>query len=185
MESNQYTELNVVSILQIFDGIFDKLSQFEDKLICYPEELNEQIVDNINKIDFSDLCQKYKVDIDINKRIIDRIESMYYSSYDKKLRTIFKINNNLIFDKEINKNKNHLSFNDLIEKCKNSRNKISHADDKDIYLKELENTVYLYKFVLTFRMLIFNEVSLYRYVDNIKLSKHINNLDSYIEEHLQ
>lgn len=185
MKSNQYTELNVVSILQIFDGIFDKLSQFEDKLICYPEELNEQIVGNINKIDFSDLCQKYKVDIDINKRIIDRIESMYYSSYDKKLRTIFKINNNLIFNKEINKNENHLSFNDLIEKCKNSRNKISHADDKNIYLKELENTVYLYKFVLTFRMLIFNEVSLYRYVDNIKLSRHINNLDSYIEEHLQ
>lgn len=184
MESNQYTELNVVSILQIYDGIFDKLSQFEDKQICYPKELNEQIINNINEIDFSDLCQKYKVDIDINKRIIDRIESMYYSSYDKKLRTIFKINNKLIFDKEIQKKKDHLSFNDLIEKCKNSRNKISHADDKDIYLKELENTVYLYKFVLTFRMLIFNEVSLYKYVDNIKLSRHINNLDLYIESKL-
>lgn len=184
MESNQYTELNVVSILQIYDGIFDKLSQFKDKLICYPEELNRQIVDCINQVDFSDLCDKYKVDIDINKRIIDRIESMYYSSYDKKLRTIFKINNKLIFYKEIHKEKKHLSFNNLIEKCKNSRNKISHADDKDIYLKELENTVYLYKFVLTFRMLIFNEVSLYKYVDNIKLSRHINNLDLYIESKL-
>lgn len=153
-------------------------------MICYPEELNRQIVDCINQVDFSDLCDKYKVDIDINKRIIDRIESMYYSSYDKKLRTIFKINNKLIFYKEIHKEKKHLSFNNLIEKCKNSRNKISHADDKDIYLKELENTVYLYKFVLTFRMLIFNEVSLYKYVDNIKLSRHINNLDLYIESKL-
>jgi len=184
MEGNQYTELNVVSILQIYDGIFDKLSQFKDKLICYPEELNKQIVNCINQVDFSDLCDKYKVDIDINKRIIDRIESMYYSSYDKKLRTIFKINNKLIFYKEIHNERNHLSFNGLIEKCKNSRNKISHADDKDIYLKELENIVYLYKFVLTFRMLIFNEVSLYKYVDNIKLSRHINNLDSYIESNL-
>ena len=184
MESNQYTELNVVLILQVFDGIFDKLLQFSDKLVCYPEELNIQIVDCINQIDFSDLCHKYKVDIDINKRIIDRIENMHYSSYDKKLRTIFKINNKLIFEKEINKAKNHLSFNNLIEKCKNSRNKISHADDKAVYLKELENTVYLHKFVLTFRMLIFNEIFLYKYVDNIKLSRCINNFDSYIESNL-
>lgn len=185
MESNQYNELNVVSILQIFDGIFDKLSQFSDKLVCYPEELNEEIIYCINKIDFSDLCFKYDIKVDINKRILDRIKCMYYSSYDKKLRTIFKINNKLIFNKEIYNITNHLNFNVLIEKCKNSRNKISHADDKDVYLNKLENCVYLYKFVLTFRMLIFNEIHLEKYIDKFKLIRHINNLDSYIEKYIQ
>ena len=115
------------------------------------------------------------------KNNVELVYDVYKEEYIKDSFIVVAATNN----KEINKNENHLSFNDLIEKCKNSRNKISHADDKNIYLKELENTVYLYKFVLTFRMLIFNEVSLYRYVDNIKLSRHINNLDSYIEEHLQ
>lgn len=184
MEGNGYTEINVVSLLQVFDGIFDKLSIFSNLTCSFSEELNNKIIERINAIDFTDLCNSYNVDINFNERIVSMISKMYLSSFDKKLRKIFKINKSIIFDKEIKKMENHLHFNDLIIKCKNSRNKISHADDKEEYLKEMENVIYMFKFVLTFRLMIIDEIGLDKMIDEELLIKHIDNLDRYIEKHL-
>lgn len=182
MESNAYSELNVVSILQVFDGIFNKLSLFSDSVESYSKDLNDQIIKKINNIDFSDLCNKYNIKINFNEKITKVIASMYLCSFDKKLRKIFKIKKGIIFEKELKKSKNHLHFNNLVEKCKNSRNKISHADDKEEYLKEMENSVYIHKFILTFRMLIISEIGLEKKLNISKLQVHINNLDLYIEK---
>ena len=62
---------------------------------------------------------------------------------------------------------------------------VSHADEKSNYLTSTESLVYIYKFVLTFRLLIFNEIGLSKYIDSDKLEEVIEKLDAYIEKNLK
>lgn len=182
MENNKYNELNVVKILQIFDGIFANLQQFSNDLYIYPKELNDEIINYIDNIDFNDLNEKYQVNININDKIKQCIESMYKVKYREKIKHIFEINNVIVFKAEKNEKSGHLKFNELVNKSVNSRNMVSHADEKSKYLTSTESLVYIYKFVLTFRLLIFNEIGLSKYIDLDKLEEVTEKLDAYIEK---
>lgn len=184
MENNKYNELNVVKILQIFDGIFANLQQFSNDLNIYPKELNDDIINYIDNIDFNDLNEKYQVSININDKIKQCIYSMYKVNYREKIKHIFETNNEIIFEAEKNEKSGHLKFTELVNKSVNSRNMVSHADEKSKYLTSTESLVYIYKFVLTFRLLIFNAIGLSKYIDSDKLEKVIKRLDAFIEKNL-
>lgn len=185
MENNKYNELNVVKILQIFDGIFANLQQFSNDLNIYPKELNDDIINYIDNIDFNDLNEKYQVSININDKIKQCIYSMYKVNYREKIKHIFETNNEIIFEAEKNEKSGHLKFTELVNKSVNSRNMVSHADEKSKYLTSTESLVYIYKFVLTFRLLIFNAIGLSKYIDSDKLEEVIEKLDAYIEKNLK
>ena len=186
-DNDSYNEIRIVNILHVFDGIYDKLSINNFPSEEFPEKATNDINELINEIDFSEIKKEYNINenININTRIISIIQRIHLYSFSKKLKKMFKINNGIVFKKEINKEKNHIHFSTLINKCVNSRNKISHADDqKEKYLVDLENTIYIHKFILIFRLLLFKQISLDEYINYDKLSKLIDTINQYIEESL-
>ena len=69
-------------------------------------------------------------------------------------------------------------YDTFIEKCVNSRNRLSHVNENENYLFEKENIVYIYKLVLIFRLLVLQEIGLDNKMDMIILIiclKSINN----------
>ena len=90
MKKKSYIEINVVNILQTLDGLYDKLTIFENKTEDYSKEMNDDIVGYIKTIDFKHINNKYNNDTNINNKITTVIGRMNYISYRKKLKNMFK-----------------------------------------------------------------------------------------------
>ena len=182
MKKNSYVEINVVNILQTLDGIFDKLSVFKDQIEDYSTDMNDDIINVIKSIDFSNINTKYNSSVKINDKIVSCINRMNYIQYRRKLKKMFGYDNFLVFKEEKKaKNKLFITYDLLINKCVNSRNKFSHVIDNEDYLFETENIVYIHKFVLIFRLLILEEIGLKKYINMQLLNLHINLINDYIK----
>lgn len=180
-----YNEIRVVNLLQILDGLYYELKRFKTKTEEFPKKEMKLISEKISEVNFPDIKNVSGEKIDINRRINNITEKMYLYSFRKRLKEMFKINDAIVFKKEINKEPNHINLKSLIDKCYNSRNRLSHVtNDKENFLKNNENVVYMHKLILTIRLLIFQDISLNSYINNEKLSKLINNIDRYIEKNL-
>ena len=135
MSRNSYAEINVVNILQTLDGLYDKLSKFKNKKEHYSVEMNNDIMNVIKNIDFSDINKKYNNDTNINNKILGCIGKMNYLQYRNKLKNMFKYCDYLVFKEEKKSNNSpFIKYNTLVNKCVNSRNKSSHASDNEDYL---------------------------------------------------
>jgi hypothetical protein len=107
---------------------------------------------------------------------------MNYIQYRRKLKKMFGYDNFLVFKEEKKgKNKPFITYDLLINKCVNSRNKFSHVIDNEDYLFETENIVYIHKFILIFRLLILEEIGLKKYINTQLLNLHINLINDYIK----
>lgn len=182
MQSNSYTELNIVQILQALDGLFLSLNDFSSVVLDFSDNYRSEIVNIIKTTKFpkSDEISEDDLRNKLNG-ILSRFNEI---SFRKKLRILFNVNSGIIFKSEIDKKEGHLPYNLLIDKCYGSRNRISHSSTQSCYLEELENTVYMYKLILLIRILIINQVGLKYFIKDYFLKKHISNLDKYIEAHL-
>ena len=185
MKKKSYIEINVVNILQTLDGLYNKLTVFENKTEDFSKEMNEDIVDYIKTIDFKHINKKYGNDTNINDKIISSINRMNYISYRKKLKNMFKYGQYVVF-KEEKKNNNlpFIKYDTLIEKCGNSRNKFSHVDEKENYLFEIENVVYIHKLILIFRLLVLEEIGLDKEINLSYLYGHLMMINNYIKSAL-
>lgn len=185
MKKKSYIEINVVNILQTLDGLYNKLTVFENKTEDFSKEMNEDIVDYIKTIDFKHINKKYGNDTNINDKIISSINRMNYISYRKKLKNMFKYGQYVVF-KEEKKNNNlpFIKYDTLIEKCVNSRNKFSHVDEKENYLFEIENVVYIHKLILIFRLLVLEEIGLDKEINLSYLYGHLMMINNYIKSAL-
>lgn len=182
MKRNSYVEINVVNILQTLDGLYDKLSKFKNEKEHYSVEMNNDIINTIKNIDFSDINKKYNNDTNINNKIVGCISRMNYLQYRNKLKNMFKYSDYLVFKEEKkNNNSPFIKYNTLINKCVNSRNKFSHIIDNEDYLFETENVVYIHKFVLIFRLLILEEIGLSASINMQLLHAHILLINNYIK----
>ena len=76
MKTKSYVEINVVNLLQTLDGLYDKLSIFENEKEDFSKEMNNDIIKLVKNVDFTEVNNKYKNTIDINKKIIDNIQRM-------------------------------------------------------------------------------------------------------------
>lgn len=184
MKKNSYIEIDIVNILQILDGIYDKLSIFENQTEDYCVEMNNDIISKIKDIDFSEINKKYGSDIDINEKIIKSIERMYKINYCKKLKNMFKYDSYFVFKEERKKHEPFIEYGKLIGKCVNSRNKISHVVPIDECFNAMENAVYIYKFILIFRLLILQEIDLSDNINKSFLNGHILLINNYIKSNL-
>lgn len=183
MKKQPYIEIKVVNILQTLDGIYNKLTAFENKQEDFSEDMNNEIKEEINKLDFSIIKKKYGNNIKINERINNCINRMNFTQYRKKLKNMFKYDNYLLFKEERKKDNNpFIKYDDFITKCYNSRNKLSHVDEKDVCLVGNENTTYIYKLTLLFRLLILQEIGLQKEINMSLLNIHILSINNYIKK---
>jgi len=182
MKRNSYVEINVVNILQTLDGLYDKLSIFKNKVEDYSTEMNNDIINLIKDIDFTYINKKYKNSLSINNRIISSIQRMNYIPYRRKLKNMFQYSNYLVFKEEKkNNNSPFIKYNILINKCVNTRNRLSHIINNEDYLFETENTVYIHKLVLIFRLLVLEEIGLNKSIDAQLFDLHVSSINKYIQ----
>lgn len=182
MKKKSYIEINVVNILQTLDGLYDKLTIFENKIEDYSKEMNDEIVDYIKTLDFKYINNKYNNDTNINDKITTMISRMNYISYRKKLKNMFRYGNYVIFKEERKSNNSpFIKYDTLIEKCVNSRNKFSHVDEKENYLFEDENVVYIHKLILIFRLMVLEEIGLDKEINMSYLNGHLMLVNDYIK----
>lgn len=182
MKRNSYVEINVVNVLQTLDGLYDKLSKFKNKIVDYSSEMNDDIINLIKSVDFSDINSKYNNNININNKIVGCIGRMNYVQYRMKLKNMFEYNDYIVFKEEKkNNNKPFIKYNTLINKCVNSRNKFSHVVDNKDYLFETENVVYIHKLILIFRLLVLEEIGLSTNINMQLLNLHISLVNNYIK----
>lgn len=182
MKRNSYVEINAVNVLQTLDGLYDKLSKFKNKIEDYSSEMNDDIINLIKSVDFSDINSKYNNNININNKIVGCIRRMNYVQYRMKLKNMFEYNDYIVFKEEKkSNNKPFIKYNILINKCVNSRNKFSHVADNEEYLFETENVVYIHKLILIFRLLVLEEIGLSTSVNMQLLNLHISLINNYIK----
>ena len=182
MKMTSYVEIGVVNLLQTMDGLYDKLSRFENEKEEFSKEMNDDIIDLLTNMDFTEINNKYENTININEKIIGIIQRMNCISYRKKLNNMFKYNQYLVFKEERKKeNAPFIKYNTFIEKCVNSRNKFSHVDEKENYLFEEENVVYIYKIILIIRLLILEEIGLNTEINQSLLNGHLLLVNDYIK----
>ena len=186
MEKNEsYKEIIAANLIQILDGIYDKLDFLKPYSEEFSELANNDIKEKINEIDFSEIKKKYNINssININEKINNVIQQINLYSFRKRLKKLCEINRN-IFQKEYDGKEKHIKFNKLINKFIGSRNKISHVDNNDIYLEGIENLLYIHKLILLIRLLIFKQLKLDTYINKESLESLINSIDKYIENNL-
>lgn len=182
MKTKSYVEINVVNLLQTLDGLYDKLSIFENEKEDFSKEMNNDIIELVKNIDFSKINNKYKNSININEKIINNIQRMNCITYRKKLKQMFKYMEYIVFEEELKKeNDPFIYYDTFIEKCVNSRNKFSHVDEKENYLCENENVVYIYKIVLIIRLRVLEEIGLEKEINLSLLSAHLMLINNYIK----
>ena len=144
--------------------------------------MNNDIIELVKNIDFSKINNKYKNSININEKIINNIQRMNCITYRKKLKQMFKYMEYIVFEEELKKeNDPFIYYDTFIEKCVNSRNKFSHVDEKENYLCENENVVYIYKIVLIIRLRVLEEIGLEKEINLSLLSAHLMLINNYIK----
>ena len=185
MATKSYVEIKVVNLLQTIDGLYDKLSIFENEKEEFSKEMNADIIELVKNINFDGINDKYENKIDIKQKIIDNIQRMNCITYRNKLKNMFKYREHIVFQEEQKENNYpFIKYNIFVNKCVNSRNKFSHVDEKEIYLFEEENVVYLYKLVLIIRLRVLEEIGLDKKINLSLLSGHLILINNYIKSEL-
>ena len=181
MKKSSYIDVRMVNILHSLDGMFDKLKFYSEQLREYPEEMNIEIIQKLKEINFVDIKSKYESNADINSKIDNLFKRAYLYGFRSKLKKMISFDEYIVFKQEKN-NKKPININSLIEKMVNTRNKLSHADEDEKlqYLTSTECLSYFFKLILLYRLLIMNEISLYKKINKIYLNNHIDNVDRYI-----
>lgn len=192
-------EISVVNILQVFDGLYDNLKILKKssfisqklsnsklkkirKSICTTFEINKnEILKIIDKdyenksIEYDELFDKLKDDL---KNSILKLGNV---NFDNKLREIFNYvtQNYEVFNYE---KKSEEKYDEFLNKCKKTRNSFSHSFDSDKKFNGFESSMYIFKFVLTFRLLILEEMELTEYISKSKIKKFVDKIDKRLEK---
>lgn len=181
MKKSSYIDVRTVNILHSLDGMYDKLKIYSNQVEEYPYEMNVKIIEKLKEIDISDIQKEYNTNINISSKIDNIFKRAYLYGYRNKLKKLFSFDSYIVFENEKNK-KIPMNFNSLIEKCINTRNGHSHADEHEelSYLNSTECISYFFKLILLYRLQIMNQLGIYSKINKENLKNHISNLDRYI-----
>ena len=182
MECTAYPEFSVVNILQSLDGMFYKLTIFEENWNLFDEKIKKKIIERYCEVNISDICDSATFDINRIKGLIGNIDR---PSFSFKIKHYLNVYENLFKNEKNICTKNKKSyFEVLLEKFVNTRNKFSHVceSNKD-YLNGTESALYIFKLHLLFRLCIMKEISMN--INQILLDDYIFKLDNWINEILE
>jgi len=136
MKQSSYIDIRIVNILHSLDGIYDKLEIYSNQIEEYPCKMNDDIIERLTGVDISDIQKKYEEELKENLKINfkEKIENLfgrsYLYGYRRKLKNLFSFDDYIVFENE-KKRKFPMCINCLVEKCVNTRNKYSHADEHE------------------------------------------------------
>ncbi len=175
--NNYYSEIAIVNILQCLDGMYDNLEITKsNKFILSSPQRIEIFKERIKKVCIRDIVDNKHQLQKLNQKLEEITCRLEYVNFDYKLKYLFNYIDNkyAIFQLEKHQNDKTKNFDAFIKKCKHTRNKFSHSSNIKNCLNGMESAFYLYKIILTFRLLIIDEVGLDSYVEK-------NYLDYVIE----
>lgn len=183
MKSNCYPEIAIVNLLQSFDGIFDKLKITKNRnIIVKSKSKLEKIRKKIKKIDIMRIIKNKSQSDIIKKNLLDSTIRINYLNYDTILKILFnyvdKFSN--IFKVEKNIKDKNKTFDKFIIKCKHTRNKLSHVSNQNNCFNGEEASLYMYKLIVVFRILILDEIGLLKCINKKLLKAYIDNIDLYL-----
>lgn len=186
MKKSSYIDVRVANILHSFDGIFNKLKMYSNQVCEYSEKMNAEIIERLKGTDIEDIKIKYNSNVDIKAKIDNLLKRAYLFGFRSKLKKLFSFDNYIVFNQE-KINRQPININFLIDKCVNTRNELSHADENEQleYLTPIECTSYFLKLILLYRLLIMNEIDIYDRVNKNLLKNHLDNVDGYIRRILK
>jgi len=187
IEKNTFLDMDFTNLLQAFDGLYNNLSLFDDNRYLFPKKMNKEIIKRINEIDFTNILNKYSNNydssFDLKNLLGDYLCKMYEKKYREKLSDLVSFDNYIVFKKEKDAQLDFIEINSLIKKCTNTRNQFSHVSRKEEIMEPQEIIEYKYKFILLFKLLIYQEIGLYDKVIKASLKNSIENCDKFIIEH--
>lgn len=186
MENNPYSEVSIVNALQSLDGMYDKFSATQRNILIADKDTMREVKERIKNIDLKDIIENYDILSKVNKQIKECITRLEYVNYDTKLRFLFKDLNNKyeLFKLESSQKDVNKNFDKFIQKCKQTRNKLSHSSETKNCFNGVEAEIYTFKIILSIRLLIIEEIGLAGNVDKKTLTQEIESIDERIVEEL-
>lgn len=173
---NKYSDIQLCNLIQAIDGFTTKI--YKNQIDIEKSLLVDQIIDFVFSLNVS---EKYKNNF---KNFINQFRSLslkerlklfcntspYVLQKESLLESYYKEKTNkcLVFSKK----------NKLFSKCLNERNSLSHMGNKDELLTPLEKKIYLYKFLLIFRINIIKLLKLDNQIISSNLEENIQNIES-------
>lgn len=180
MASIHYPEIAVINILQSLDGIYEELFSNKSnnkkirnqKLFYIKDKLNKLDIENINDNDYENIKGQMQKIADIT--FIDKLRFLIiYTRYD-----VFK------YEKELNETEKY-SFEKIVSKFVNTRNKFSHSISKKDTLSGVESAVYIFKIIMLYRLILIEKMGLSHLIDENKFLDNLKEWDNYISDTLK
>lgn len=180
MDSIHYPEMAVIFLLQSLDGLYDELFKSKannkkirkQKLEYIKNVLNSVDIENINENDYGYIKGYMEKISDIN--FIDKLR--FFISTTK-----FDV---FHYEKHLSDEENN-SFEKLLNKFVNTRNKFSHSIKKKDVLSGKESAVYFFKLIILYRLLLFEKIGISDLINEDEFLKNLKDWDDYINEKLQ
>jgi len=178
-----YCQIAIVNILQCLDGLYEclEITKNSRKYLTGTQAKKAKEIINSSKIQSileNESKEKRKeLENKLKERIKESICRLEEENYITKLTNLFNDieNKYRVFHFENDEN-----FREFIVKCKRTRNKFSHASNKNNNeFDGKESAFYLYKLILVFRLLIIDEIGLNKLIDRELLKKLIINIDLF------
>lgn len=180
MASIHYPEIAIINLLQSLDGLYEELFSNKSnnkkirnqKLIYIKDKLNKLDIENINEDEYENIKGQMQKIADIT--FIDKLRFFItYTQYD-----IFK------YEKKLDE-KEKYSFEKIISKFVNTRNKFSHSISKKDTLSGTESAVYIFKVIMLYRLILLEKIGLSHLIDEIKFIDNLKEWDNYISNTLK
>lgn len=180
MESVHYPEIAVINLLQSLDGLYEELfsnksnnSKIRKQKLNYVKNtLNSIDIENINDNEYENIKGYMQKISDIT--FIDKLRLMTtLTKYD-----VFK------YEKELNECEKY-SFEKIMNKFVNTRNKFSHSINKKDVLSGTESAVYIFKIIMLYRLLIFEKIGISSLIDEEEFLNNLKEWDTYISSTLK
>lgn len=175
MRSMHYPEISMINILQSLDGLYEQI--YSSRLNSHKIRLQklEYLKNLLNEKNISVLDDKEYEKI---KNITLKIDEINFKDKLNFLVDYPKFNV-FEYEKQLLKDNNY-SFNNLLNKFVNTRNKFSHSIDKNNVLNGEESALYIFKMIMLYRLLIFAEIKIIDLIDEEEFYKNLHEWDKYI-----
>ena len=138
MDSVHYPELAIIYLLQSLDGLYEEVFSSKSNNQKIKNQKLKYIKSILNNINLENISKEEYENI---KKYMERISDI---TYIDKLRFLIDIPRFNVFDYEKNlPQSNKYSYENLLNKFVNTRNKFSHSKKKNDTLNGTESAVYI------------------------------------------
>ena len=175
MDSVHYPELAVIYLLQSLDGLYEEVFSSKSNNQKIRNQKLKYIKGILNNINLENISKEEYENI---KNYMEKISDI---TYIDKLRFLIDIPRFNVFDYEKNlPQSNKYSYENLLNKFVNTRNKFSHSKKKNDTLNGTESAVYILKLIMLYRLLLFEKIGVSHLINEEEFKKNLEGWNDYI-----